>query len=258
MFSVKDYKNIESWTETYPDHKVTLSFENQVHSSWFSFFADIIQSVNLVDIEKKLSDELKKNKFIMPYPKLLLSSCKYTFYNDVKVVFVGQDPYFKRENGIPQSTGLAFSVPVGINIPSSLENIFKNMIKYGHLTDFPDHGNLQFLAAQGCLFLNTALTVAEGEKNSHSGIWNSFTDAMIVKLSNEKKNIVFVLWGGPAFSKFNLIDKKNHEIVISSHPSGLSCNTPLKKYPAFANNDHFGQINKYLKEHGKTEIIYGL
>lgn len=257
MFSVNDYKKIKSWQETYPTSEVILNFNN-IHSSWNYFMKDIILSGDLVDIENKLSEQLKKNKNILPYPETIFWAFKFTSFNDLKVIIIGQDPYFKMEKGVPQGMGLSFSVPVGIEIPSSLDNIYKNMKKYNHISKDPDHGNLQFLANQGCLFLNTALTVAENEKNSHSEIWKQFTDSIIVKLSNEKNNLVFVLWGASAYEKYNLIDKKKHMIIVSSHPSGLSCHTPLKNYPAFNNSDHFGQINNYLNSKNIKKIIYGL
>ncbi|AYV76041.1 MAG: uracil-DNA glycosylase [Terrestrivirus sp.] len=257
MFSVSDYKQIPSWNETFPTNNVLLKFSD-VHSSWYNLMKDIIESANIQKMEHELSEYVKTKKPIFPYPSLVLAAFKYTRYNDLKVVFVGQDPYFKFELGVPQAMGLAFSVPVGIAIPSSLDNIYKNMKKYGHITEIPKHGNLQFLANQGCLFLNTALTVTENEKNSHADIWSSFTDSIIVKLSNDNKNLVFVLWGAPAFEKFNLIDKKKHSVIVSSHPSGLSCNKPMKKFPAFCDNDHFGQINEYLKVNNKMQIIYGI
>lgn len=257
MFSVDDYKNIKSWKETYPDNKVILKF-GSISTSWNGFMKDILEKTNIKELENKLSEQMKKEKSIYPYPDMLFSAFTYTNYNDVKVVIVGQDPYFKLESGVPQAMGLSFSVPVGIQVPSSLDNIYKNMLKYKHISVVPKHGNLQFLANQGCLFLNTSLSVTDNEKNSHSDIWKNFTDSIIVKLSSEKQKIVFVLWGAPAFEKYNLIDRKKHKIIVSSHPSGLSCNTPLKTYPAFNNCDHFGQINEYLKENGIQQIIYGM
>ena len=152
--------------------------------------------------------------------------------------------------------GLSFSVPIGIPIPSSLKNIYKNAIEYGHFFRYPDHGNLEFWAFQGVLLLNTALTVQKGHKNSHSSIWSDFTNAIIEKISNKMNGIVFVLWGAPALTKLSLIDTKKHEILISSHPSGLSNNKQLGKYPAFSSIDQFGTINKLLKKCGKEEIVW--
>jgi uracil-DNA glycosylase len=219
---------------------------------------DIIKNCNIKKIEKALSDTLRAEKNIFPYPEMLFSAFWYTPYDQVKVVIMGQDPYFKLEQGIPLAMGLSFSVATGLDIPSSLDNVYRNLLKYNHISKKPNHGNLEFWARQGCLFLNTALTVPENEKNAHEDVWSLFTDSIIAKLSSEKENIAFVLWGGPALKKLNLIDKKKHKVIISSHPSGLSYKTPLKNYPAFADNDHFGQINNFLIEKGKQKIIYGL
>lgn len=258
MFSVESYKEKKTWLEIYPDKLVKLKFNGFIHSSWYEFIADVIKGINIVKIENGLSQTLKSGKLIFPYPEMIFSSFWYTRYDDVKVVIIGQDPYFKAERGVPYAMGLSFSVADGLEVPSSLNNIYKNLVKYKHIIKKPNHGNLEFWARQGCLLLNTTLTVPENEKNAHEDIWTAFTDSIVVKLSNEKKDIVFVLWGGPALKKLNLIDKKKHKVIISSHPSGLSCNTLLKTFPAFADNDHFGQINNYLAENKKSKIIFGL
>ena len=257
MFSTEEYKKQKNWNETYPDGKVRLDFSS-VPPWWNHFMKDIIESADLITMEKKLTTKLVTQKPIFPYPDMLFYALVLCRLEDIKVVIVGQDPYFKFENGVPQAMGLSFSVPIGTAIPSSLDNIYKNMEIYGHISKKPVHGNLEFYAAQGILFLNTALTVTENEKNSHSDIWRSFTDSIIVKLSNDLNNVVFVLWGAPALEKLNLIDGTKHCVIVSSHPSGLSCNTPLKKYLSFMANDHFGQINKYLASKNKTKIIWGI
>jgi uracil-DNA glycosylase len=120
------------------------------------------------------------------------------------------------------------------------------------------HGNLEFWALQGCLMLNTALTVLRGKKFCHAKVWQWFTDKVIKYLSAHKDRIIFVLWGSPAYSKINLIDQDKHEVIISSHPSGLSCNKPMKEYPPFDDVDHFGDINKLFRKWGEPEIIWQL
>lgn len=257
MFSVDKYKKYKTWKETFPDCKPKIDF-SVVDPSWNVFMKEIIESTDLQTLEKKLGTKMNTGKNIFPYPSLELIAFKYCRFNDLKVVIIGQDPYFKMESGVPQAMGLSFSVPIGIEIPSSLDNIYKNMIKYNHISQYPTHGNLEFYANQGCLFLNTSLTVTENEKNSHADIWISFTQSIIVKLSNDCENLVFVLWGAPALENLGLIDRTKHKVIISSHPSGLSCNNTLKSYPAFVNNDHFGQINDYLASKNKQKIIWGL
>ena len=129
------------------------------------------------------------------------------------------------------------------------------MKNYGHIEEIPKHGNLESWAKQGVLLLNTSLTVQHGYPNSHTMKWEKFTDAVIKYISDNKDKVVFVLWGSPALQKLTLIDKdKKHKIIVSSHPSGLSCHKPLRQYPAFMNYDHFGEINDYLKENKKKTI----
>ena len=112
----------------------------------------------------------------------------------------------------------------------------------------PKHGDLSFLAYQGCLFLNTSLTVQCGYPNSHSKKWSMFTDKLIEYISNNKNNLTFVLWGASSLNKIDLIDKNKHSVIISSHPSGLSCNRNLKSYDSFNTKNHFKLINNNQKE----------
>jgi uracil-DNA glycosylase len=255
MISVDNYRYL-SWSEKYPDGNVVL--EPDINSSWLTLFSQLTSDPRFLGIEARLSELVKKGTKIYPYPDLVFSAFKFCTLNNLKVVIVGQDPYFKAENGIPQAMGLSFSVPIGITIPSSLYNIYKNLIKFEHLTAMPEHGNLEFLAYQGCLFLNTSLTVSDGEKNSHAQVWKWFTDEIIRLISSETKNMIFVLWGAPALEKIKLIDMSKHEAIISSHPSGLSFDRPLKEHPPFRDKDHFTEINKLLEKYGKHPLILGL
>ena len=104
--------------------------------------------------------------------------------------------------------------------------------------------------------INTSLTVQHGLKNSHAKYWIPFTDKLIKYMSDKLENIIFVLWGAPALKKAKLIDCEKHHVIVSSHPSGLSYTRPLRQYKSFIQQDHFGIINKYLKQHGKQEIIW--
>ncbi|AYV81631.1 MAG: uracil-DNA glycosylase [Harvfovirus sp.] len=253
MLSVKDYKFL-SWKEKYPDGVVELVFDKK--SSWYPVLGELIEDEQFVEIETALGEEVKVGKQMYPYPDLLFSAFRFTPFENLKVLILGMDPYFKAEKGIPQAMGLSFSVPVGINIPSSLSNIFNNMKKFQHIKSRPTHGNLEYLASQGCLMLNSALTVPDSEVNKHAPIWKWFTDSIIQKISDRCENIVFVLWGSQALSKLKLIDQNKHHVLISSHPSGLSCAKPLKQYPAFNEADHFGDINAFLKKVNKKELIY--
>jgi uracil-DNA glycosylase len=253
MVDIHNY-NYKSWNNKYKNNKVNLR-ELYINDSWNNFFnrGDIIEI--LKDIEKFFEYCLKKTNGrirIFPYPDLLFSSFNYTPLNKLKVVILGQDPYHNYEihnnKIIPQAMGLSFSVPKGIKIPSSLNNIFKNMKNYNQMIFTPDHGDLSFLAYQGCLFLNTSLTVQLGYPNSHAKKWVSFTNKLIEYISKTKNNLVFVLWGNPSLNKLNLIDKNKHKVIVSSHPSGLSCNRNLKNYNSFNSTNHFELINNYLNE----------
>lgn len=206
---------------------------------------------------KVINDCLKNStENIYPLPKYLFYAFELTPFENIKVVILGQDPYFNEINGTIQAMGLSFSVPDNIPIPSSLKNIYLNMIKYGHKKEFPKSGNLEYLAQQGCLMINTSLTVYANRPNSHTKMWEWFTDEIIDYISENKDNVVFVLWGNPSLKKMPLIDDTKHKIIISSHPSGLSCNKALRCYPAFMDNDHFGQINEFLIKNGKSPIIW--
>jgi len=252
IITKKNYK-YKTWKETFQNKSIKLT-EMEIPYDWKNFFESILKDPKIKVIEKKLNEDI--NEQIVPYPELLFTAFYYTRFKDVKVVFIGQDPYFHLENGIPQATGLAFSVPEGLLIPDSLKNIYANLDKHHHLMKKPVNGNLEFWAYQGCLMLNSALTVIIGKKKSHTNIWNWFTNKIIKKLSDEKDYIIFVLWGADALEKIKIIDIDKHPVIISSHPSGLSCNKTLDKYPAFMDLDSFGLINEKLKEKNIQTILW--
>lgn len=197
---------------------------------------------------------LKMEKQYYPIKEQIFNAMNSVSLTDIRIVILGQDPYPKIENGIPQAMGLSFSVPNGISIPSSLQNIFKNQIKFGHINQVPKSGDLTRWTKQGCLLLNSSLSVSEGNPGSHMKYWEKFTDELISYISDNTKNIVFMLWGMFSFGKLKFIDSDDHKVIISSHPSGLSCNKPMKQYGSFNDVDHFGLANKYLIEHDKQPI----
>ena len=253
MVSLSDYK-FASWIEKYPDGIVKI--KPDINTTWIPIFEKVMSNKKFKNVEEQLSEYVKGKYNIFPYPDLLFLAFKHTSTDNLKVVILGQDPYPNSEKGIPQGMGLSFSVPEGLQIPSSLQNIYINMKSFGHIANIPKHGNLEFIAKQGCLFLNTALTVAEGEKNSHSEIWKWFTNDLIKEISDNFENLVFVLWGAPALEKKKLIDCDKHKVVVSSHPSGLSYNKKLNVYGSFKETDHFGEINKYLISKNKIPLVY--
>ena len=166
-------------------------------------------------------------------------------FEDVKIVIIGQDPY----HGKGQANGLCFSVNDGIPFPPSLINIFKE-IQSDLGQPIPATGNLERWAKQGILLLNATLTVRESQAGSHQNKgWETFTDAVIKKISDEKKDIVFLLWGGFAKKKGLKIDRNKHFVLETGHPSPLSANRGL-----WFGNKHFSKTNAYLKSIGKAEI----
>ena len=166
-------------------------------------------------------------------------------YDNLKVVIIGQDPY----HDIGQANGLCFSVHDGIKHPPSLQNIFKELESDLEIT-VPVSGDLSRWANQGVLLLNATLTVRAHEAGSHQKQgWEQFTDAVISKISEEKKDVIFLLWGGFAQKKGKKIDHKKHHLLTSGHPSPLSANRGY-----WFGNRHFSKTNKILESLGKSKI----
>ena len=163
-------------------------------------------------------------------------------FNKVKVVILGQDPYYKKE----QAMGLSFSVPEGIKLPLSLRKIYKE-IEEDLCNSMPESGDLTRWAEQGVLLLNTTLTVRDAKPNSHKRLnWQNFTDAAIKALNKNHEHIVFMLWGNNAKKKKNLIDINRHCIIESYHPAARQ-KYKFKKH-------QFTCCNAYLKQQGLDEI----
>lgn len=164
---------------------------------------------------------------------------------NLKVVIIGQDPY----HGYGQAHGLCFSVNDGVPFPPSLQNIFKE-IHAETGAAMPASGCLDRWARQGVLLLNATLTVREASPGSHQGQgWERFTDSVIATVSQEKQNVVFLLWGAYARSKARLIDPTRHLVLEAAHPSPLSANRG-----GWFGCGHFVRANEYLAAHGKTPV----
>ncbi len=176
-----------------------------------------------------------------PPGRLIFNAFNLCPFDSVKVVIIGQDPY--HEAG--QAMGLSFSVPDGVAMPPSLQNIFKEI--QGDLgIGVPQSGNLTRWAEQGVLLLNATLTVRAHQAGSHQRHgWERFTDAAISRLSEGRDHLVFILWGGYARSKASLIDRSRHLVLESVHPSPLSANRG-----GWFGNYHFSRCNEYLAGHG--------
>lgn len=180
-----------------------------------------------------------------PPGSLIFNAFNLCPFDRVKVVIIGQDPY--HEPG--QAQGLSFSVPEGVPFPPSLQNIFKE-IQFDLGKPMPPTGDLTRWAEQGVLLLNATLTVRAHQAASHQRHgWEQFTDAAIRALNAERENLVFILWGGYARSKAQLIDRSRHLVLESVHPSPLSANRG-----GWFGNHHFSQCNAYLREYGEQEI----
>ena len=168
-------------------------------------------------------------------------------FDEIKVVIIGQDPY----HGPNQANGLCFSVRDGIPHPPSLINIFKEL-ETDTGVPYPKSGNLERWADQGVLLLNATLTVRAHQAGSHQKKgWETFTDAVIRKISDEKEGVVFLLWGGFAKKKAALIDQAKHHILTSGHPSPLSANRGF-----WFGNRHFSKANELLLLNGKEEVAW--
>ncbi len=180
------------------------------------------------------------------YPDMyeIFSTLQCTSYADVKVVILGQDPY----HGPGQAHGFSFSVKPGIDIPPSLQNIYKELA--GDLGCYiPKTGYLKKWADQGVLMLNAVLTVRAGQANSHKGMgWEIFTDRVIELLNEREKPVVFLLWGRNARNKKALITNPNHLVLEAAHPS------PLSAYNGFFGCKHFSKANAFLKNHGMIPV----
>ena len=186
-----------------------------------------------------------QKKTVYPSAKFIFNAFELTPFNKVKVVILGQDPY----HGVNQANGLAFSVNDGVAMPPSLVNIYKEIESdLGHKT-VNKNGNLENWAKQGVLMLNATLTVQAHVAGSHQNKgWERFTDAVIKTLSDQKENLVFILWGGYAQRKGNVIDESKHLVIKSAHPS------PLSAYNGFFGSKPFSQTNAYLIFNDKEPI----
>ena len=185
-----------------------------------------------------------KNHKIFPPGKEIFSAFDHCPFPNVKVVIIGQDPY----HGPGQANGLCFSVRDGIRKPPSLKNIFQE-IRQDLGKPIPDSGNLERWAEQGVLLLNATLTVRAGSPGSHQNKgWEIFTDAVIQKISDEKENVVFVLWGAYAQKKGSIIDASKHCILKSPHPSPFSADR------GFFGNGHFSKANEFLGQKGLEPV----
>ncbi len=193
------------------------------------YFADLVA---FVDAEYAKGD-------VYPAREHIFRAFEHTPFDKVRVVILGQDPY----HGKDQAIGLSFAASEGTTIPPSLRNIFKEVESDLGVLPLNTNGDLSRWARQGVLLLNATLTVSKGNPGSHQNKgWEQFTDAVIKKLSDEQKHLVFILWGNYARTKGAHIDRAKHLVLESAHPSPFSAHT------GFFDSKPFSKTNEYLKE----------
>jgi len=221
----------------------------QMEASWKEVLKNEFTKPYFLAISTFLKIERISNKIIYPPGSLIFNVFNHTPFNDVKVVILGQDPY----HNPGQAHGLSFSVPEGVKPPPSLININKEIQTDLDITMPIGYGNLTKWAAQGVLLLNAILTVRAHEPASHSKIgWMNFTDSVIKKISDEKKGVVFLLWGKFAQQKQMLIDETKHFVLKAAHPSPFSANN------GFFRCKHFSKTNELLIKQSLAPIDWQL
>jgi uracil-DNA glycosylase len=218
--------------------------EVKIEASWKEVLSNVFKSSYFLQTAAHIKTELATGAKIFPAGNNIFNAFNQTTFENVRVVLLGQDPY----HGIGQAMGLSFSVPKGVKPPPSLVNIFKEL-KSDIGLPIPTNGDLTPWAKQGVLLLNAVLTVRENEPASHAKIgWMHFTDAVIKKISDEKKGIVFLLWGKFAEQKQILIDETKHFVLKAAHPS------PFSADKGFFGCKHFSKTNELLAKQGLQVI----
>ncbi len=214
-----------------------------IGNDWDSLLKDEYNKDYFKNLEKFVLKEYNAKTI---YPKIneVYNAFRYTSFNDIKVVIIGQDPY----HGENQAEGLCFSVKKGVQKPPSLVNIFKELhddLGYA----IPKNGSLVSWTKEGVLLLNAVLTVEKDKAASHKGKgWEIFTDEVIKIINKKDTPVVFILWGSYARSKKELITNKKHFIIESAHPS------PLSAHNGFFGSRPFSRTNNFLIEHGLKPI----
>lgn len=216
-----------------------------LNSSWQTILSDEIAKPYFAELMATVDQEYQ-NSVCFPPKELIFSAFNNCSFEKVKVVIIGQDPY----HGDGEANGLSFSVNDSVKIPPSLRNIFREINTDLDSIFMPTSGNLESWAKQGVLLLNASLSVKKDIPNSHKHLkWNLFTDAVIQKISEEKENVVFMLWGSFAQKKGAKINREKHLVLESGHPSPMSANQGK-----WFGNKHFSQANLYLEQKNLGKI----
>ncbi len=220
----------------------------QLHPSWQSMIGEEFEKPYMQNLRDFLKQEKAAGKVIYPASPLIFNAFNHTPFDKVRVVIIGQDPYHGDDKGQPQAHGLSFSVPNGVALPPSLQNIYKEIAADLNV-NMSRNGDLTTWAEQGVLLLNATLTVEQAKAGSHQNKgWEQFTDAAISALNKHHEGLVFVLWGSYAQKKGSIIDTQRHLVLKSVHPS------PLSAHRGFFGNHQFSSINAYLIQRGGQPI----
>ena len=222
--------------------------EVQLHESWLSRLDDQFQQPYMKNLREFLVVRKQHRAVIYPAGSQIFNALNTTHFDQVRVVILGQDPY----HGPGQAHGLCFSVLPGVRIPPSLANIYREIEADLGIVP-PHHGCLQSWAEQGVLLLNAVLTVERGQAGSHQGKgWETFTDAIVQLLNDERERLVFMLWGSYAMKKGAVIDRRKHLVLKAPHPS------PLSAHRGFLGCRHFSSANEYLRQHQQLPIDWSV
>lgn len=216
------------------------------YNGWDELFLEEFNKPYFKNLKNFLLQEYA-TKTVYPPKSLILNAFDQTPYDKVKVVILGQDPYYNPG----QAMGMSFSVNKGVAVPKSLQNMFKEIADDIGRPSAIEGGDLTPWARQGVLLLNTVLTVVAGQPNSHKGVgWETFTDAVIKKLNSRNTPTVFLLWGRNALDKRALITNPTHLVLTAAHPS------PLSAFNGFFGCRHFSKTNEFLRKNGLEEIVW--
>jgi uracil-DNA glycosylase len=218
-----------------------------IEESWKRQIADEWKQPYFNELVHFLREEKANKEIIYPPEKQIFAAFENTPFDKVKVVILGQDPY----HGEGQANGLCFSVAPGVRVPPSLKNIFKELNRDLNV-DIPVDGDLSAWTSQGILLLNATLTVRANQAASHQKKgWGNFTDAIIKSISENRENVVFMLWGNYAKQKASCVNRSKHLILEAAHPS------PLARL-GFKGCSHFSKANEYLVKNNISPIDWRL
>jgi len=223
-----------------------------IGENWLNIFSKFneLSGKSIQEIMQEIDGqrELFKDQLEVYPPRDKIFNCfKKTDYKDIKVVIIGQDPY----HGKDQATGLAFGITPGKKLPPSLKNIQKELQQDVN-TELSDI-TLEKWAEQGVLLINTSLSVLQSTPGSHIKYWQEFTQYIIDSI-NSLDCVIFVAWGAHAYNRLKNIDRDKHHLIISSHPSPLSCNKKFGEFSMFNGSKPFSRVNNILKSYGKMII----